>query len=294
MLFEGSGVALVTPFRQGEVDWEGFGRLVDFQMAEGSDALIVCGTTGEPSTLSQEEREAAVAFVLERVQGRVPVIAGCGGNDTRTVVEGSRRMRALGADGLLVVTPYYNKTTQAGLVAHFRAVADAVDKPIVVYNVPSRTGMNLLPETMARLAEHPNLRAVKEACGDIAQIMELFRLCGESCAIYSGNDDHVYPVLALGGQGVISVSANVVPRAMHEMVRAFLDGDWKRSLALQHRLNPLIKQLFVEVNPIPAKAALAKMGILEDELRLPLVPMSAERRPALYREMEALGLIAAQ
>lgn len=291
MLFQGSGVALVTPFREGAVDWDAFGRLLDFQLAEGTDALIICGTTGEPSTMLPEEKERAVSFTIERVQGRVPVIAGCGGNDTRAVVAGARRMQALGADGLLVVTPYYNKTTQAGLIAHYTAVADAVDKPIVVYNVPSRTGMNLLPETMARMAEHPNLRTVKEACGDIMQIMELFRLCGQTCDIFSGNDDHVYPMMALGGKGVISVAANIAPRAMHDMTHAFFDGDWARSLALQQQYNPLIKQLFVEVNPIPVKAALAMMGLATDEVRLPLVPMSQDKRPALEREMRAVGLL---
>lgn len=292
MLFQGSGVALVTPFREGAIDWEAFGRLIDFQLAEGTDALVVCGTTGEPSTMSQEEREQAVAFAIERGQGRVCVIAGCGGNDTRAVTESARRMCGLGVDGLLIVTPYYNKTTQAGMIAHFQTIADAVDRPIVVYNVPSRTGLNLLPETMAAMAEHPNLRAVKEACGDIAQIMELFRLCGDRCAIYSGNDDHVYPMLALGGQGVISVAANVTPGLMHEMTQSFFEGDWQRSLTLQQRLNPLIKQLFAEVSPIPVKAALAMMGMIQEELRLPLVPMSAGKRPALRQEMEELGLLA--
>ncbi|NLG25033.1 MAG: 4-hydroxy-tetrahydrodipicolinate synthase, partial [Clostridiales bacterium] len=272
-MFTGSGVALVTPFRDGEVDFEAFGRLIDWQIDNRTDALIACGTTGEPSTMTRAEKEAVIGFAVKRAACRVPVFAGTGGNDTREAIELSAAARALGADGLLMVTPYYNKTTQPGLIAHFTAVADAVDLPIILYNVPSRTGLNLLPATVTRLIEHPNIRGVKEASANIEQITELMRLCGDRVALYSGNDDHVVPLLALGGQGVISVTANVAPRMMHDMVAAWLAGDHASSLQLQFKLNPLTRQLFTEVNPIPVKAALCMMGMIGPEIRLPLVEL---------------------
>jgi len=290
-LFTGSGVALVTPFRGDEIDFDAFGRLINWQIESGTDALIVCGTTGEPSTMSVEEREAAISFAIKRAAGRVPVIAGTGSNDTRECVALSIRAEELGADGLLVVTPYYNKTTQAGMIAHFTAVADAVSLPIIIYNVPVRTGLNMLPATMAALAKHKNICGMKEASGDITQITELMRLCGDQIALYSGNDDHVLPLLSLGGQGVISVLANVAPRETHDLVAKYLVGDIAGSRALQFKYNPLVKNLFTEVNPIPVKAALEMMGVISGELRLPLVPMSDGNRAALKAEMQGLGIL---
>ena len=290
-LFTGSGVALVTPFRDDAIDFEAFGRLIDWQIESGTDALIACGTTGEPSTMTAEEREAAISFAVERAAGRVPVIAGTGSNDTRECAQLSIRAEALGADGLLLVTPYYNKTTQAGLIAHFTAVADCVSIPIIIYNVPVRTGLNMLPATMAALAEQPNICGMKEASGDITQITELMRLCGDQIALYSGNDDHILPLLSLGGQGVISVLANVAPRETHDLVAKYLAGDIAGSRALQFKYNPLVKNLFTEVNPIPVKAALEMMGMISGELRLPLVPMSDGNRAALGAEMEKLGIL---
>lgn len=290
-LFTGSGVALVTPFAGEQVDWPALGRLIDWQIEMGTDAIIVCGTTGEPSTMTYAEKERVVAFSVERVAGRVPLIAGTGGNNTREAIEQSAAAQRLGADALLMVTPYYNKTTQAGLIAHFTAVADAVSIPIILYNVPGRTGLNLLPATAAKLCEHPNIAGVKEASANIEQITELARLCGARIALYSGNDDHVLPLLSLGGQGVISVVANVAPREVHEMVASYFGGDIEGCRAMQFLLNPLTKQLFSEVNPIPVKAALSMMGKCTGELRLPLVPISEGNRQALAAAMRDFGLL---
>ncbi len=283
-LFTGSGVAMVTPFLNGEVDFKALGRMIERQISQGTDALVVCGTTGEPPTLTEEEKERIIAFSVERAAGRIPVIAGTGCNNTAASVRQSIRARELGADGLLVVTPYYNKTTQRGLVEHYTAIADAAQLPVILYNVPSRTGMNLLPETAARLAEHPMIRGVKEAGGDISQIAELARLAGDRIALYSGHDDQVLPMLALGGQGVISVAANVVPTIMHELVAAWFAGDIARSRALQFAVNPLCRQLFSEVNPIPVKAALALMGLCRADVRPPLTNISPEHLDALRRQ----------
>lgn len=289
-LFRGSGVALVTPFYHGEVDYDALGLLIDRQLEGGTDAIIVCGTTGEPPTLTEAEKEAVLTFALYRVGGRVPVIAGTGGNNTAASVRQSALAQKTGADALLVVTPYYNRTTQRGLIAHYTAIADAVDIPIILYNVPSRTGVNLLPETAAALAEHPNIRGVKEAGGDVSQMAELARLCGGRMALYAGNDDQTLPMLALGGQGVISVAANVVPDRMHDMVFSWFAGDIARCRAMQLELLPLCRQLFAEVNPIPVKAALQLMGLCRADVRLPLVPLSEGRWEALREAMNALGV----
>lgn len=291
-LFTGSGVALVTPFTRDGVDFDAYGRLIDFQIAGGTDALIACGTTGEPSTMTSKEKEQVIGYAISRAAGRVPVIAGTGCNDTRESIEQSKHAQAMGADALLVVTPYYNKTTQPGLIAHYRAIADAVTIPVIVYNVPTRTGLNMLPQTFATLAEHENICGMKEASANIEQITELMRLCGERVALYSGNDDHVVPLLSLGGQGVISVVANIAPRDTHDMVVKYLSGDLSGSLELQFRLNPLTKQLFSEVNPIPVKTALSLMGMCGGELRLPLVPMEAANLEKLKAAMRTYGLIA--
>ncbi len=290
MLFSGSATALVTPFSEGNVDYAAMARLVNFQLSEGTNALVVCGTTGEPSTMTEKEQLETIRFVVEEVGGSVPVIAGAGGNDTGAVVEASKKIADTGADSILSVTPYYNKTTQAGLVKHYEVIADASPLPAIVYNVPGRTGLNLEPETMATIAKHPNIVGLKEANADITKIMETFQLVAGNVPIYSGNDDHVYPLLALGGQGVISVASNIIPGQMRELTAAYLQGDSGTSLQIQMRLLPLIKALFTEVNPIPIKAALAKMGYIEDELRLPLVPLSPEPRKALYKHMQTLGL----
>ena len=289
-IFTGSGVAIVTPFNESGVNFDAFGRLIDFQIEQGTDAIIVCGTTGEPSTMTTQEKEAAIGFAIQHVNGRVPVVAGTGGNNTADVIAASKHAQELGANGLLIVTPYYNKCTQAGAVAHYYAVADAVDLPIIVYNVPSRTGFNVLPETLLKMSEHPNIAAMKEASANITQIVEMFRLCGDSVDFYSGNDDHIFPLLALGGQGVISVVANVAPKDTHELVAAYHRGDTGASRALQFKLNPLVQALFTEVNPIPVKAGLNLMGFNMGNPRLPLTPISQGNLDKLRTAMINYGI----
>jgi len=290
-VFTGSGVALTTPFTQDSINLSALGKLIEWQIESGSDALIACGTTGEPSTMTEEEKLEVIRFTVDTAAGRVPVIAGVGGNDTRETVAMSIKAQALGADGLLAVTPYYNKTTQRGLVAHFLAIAEAVELPIIIYNVPVRTGLNMLPETLCQLSQHPNICGMKEASADITQITEMMRLCGERIALYSGCDDHVLPLLSLGGQGVISVVADIAPREMHDLVATFLAGDTARSRELQFRLNPLTKQLFTEVNPIPVKTALRLMGYDMGPLRLPLVDMAEANLTNLTKAMKEFGLL---
>lgn len=289
MVFRGSGTALITPFRKGKVDWIALEVLVEKQVEAAVDALVVCGTTGEPSTMSLEEQLAVTNFVLKHASG-IPVIAGIGGNNTDSAIRRARVMQALGVDGLLAVTPYYNKTTQAGLYAHYTAIADAVTKPIVLYNVPSRTGLNLLPTTTAQLAEHENIVALKEANPDMGQIMEDFRLAGDKIAIYSGNDDLVYPFLTLGGAGVISVASNLIPRVMQDMTARFFAGDWKGSLALQQDYMPLFDLLFAQVSPLPIKAAMARVGLIANDVRLPLLPLTDAEAAPLYEELAQMGI----
>lgn len=290
-LFTGSGVALATPMDRGAIDWQGFARLVDYQLENGTDALIVCGTTGEPSTLTEDEWAEAIRFVVERTAGRVPVIAGAGSNSTAHAVELCRRAEALGVDGLLVVTPYYNKTTQGGLVAHFKAVAEAVHTPVIAYNVPARTGLNMKAETVAALAGVPHMDGVKEASCDLGQVADIARLCGDRLAIYSGSDEVNLPILALGGAGVVSVTGNVAPRQCHDMVARWQAGDTAGARRLFLNLMPLNTALFVETSPIPLKAALQLLGICTDEVRLPLVPAAAATRARLAEAMGALGLV---
>ena len=291
-LFYGSGVALVTPFRDQAVDYERLEKLIDWQIEAGTDALIVLGTTGEPSTIAPAERSAIIECAVERCAGRVPIYVGTGSNCTRTAIAQSVEAQRLGADGLLVVTPYYNKASQRGLIEHYTAIADSVEVPIIVYNVPGRTGLNLPPEVMLELAKHPLLCGFKEAATNPAQLMRLFELLGDGIAIYSGNDDLVLPMMALGARGVISVAANVAPAQVHAMAMGWLRGEIDASRRLQFDLLPLIRALFSEVSPIPVKAALAMMGRIADELRLPLVPLDDARRDALRRELQQLGLIA--
>ncbi len=291
VLFRGCGTALVTPFTDDGVNFDAFGALIDFQLDNSIDALIVLGTTGEPSTMTDKEKADALAYAVKRVNGRVPVIAGAGGNDTRRAVEAAKAARDAGADALLIVTPYYNKTTQQGLIAHYTAIADATDLPIVVYNVPGRTGLNMTAQTLNILADHPRIVAMKEASGNIEQITEMFRLCHDRIAIYSGNDDHIVSFLGLGGEGVISVLSNICPRDTHELVATFHRGELDKSRALQFRLNPLAQALFTEVNPIPVKTALNLMGIAAGPLRLPLVPMQEGTLARLKAEMQKAGLV---
>lgn len=273
-VFTGSGVALITPFTYEDgINFKTLEKLIEFQIDSGTDAIVVCGTTGEPSTMSFEERDAVIAFTVEKVRKRVPVIAGTGSNSTSSVLGMSVRARKLGADALLIVTPYYNKCTQEGLVSHYFTVADAVDIPIIIYNVPARTGFNILPETLKKLSAHPNICGIKEASANISQITEMARLC-PGLDLYSGNDDHVLPLMALGAKGVISVTANIMPRQVHEMVRMYLDGDVKGSCEMQFYLNPLNNALFLEVSPIPVKSALGLLGYDVGPLRPPLTYIS--------------------
>lgn len=286
-LFRGSAAALVTPFRDGDTDLPALGALIDRQLTAGTDALVVLGTTGEPPTLTDTEKERILAFTLERTAARIPVIAGCGSNSTEEAVRRARRAEQLGADGLLTVTPYYNRPTQPGLIAHYTAVADAVSIPVIMYNVPSRTGVNLLPETAARLAEHPNIRGIKEAGGNVSRTAELAALTNGSLALYSGNDDQVTPVLSLGGQGVVSVAANVIPGQMHRLVQCWLEGDSEGCRRLQLSVLPLVRELFREVNPIPVKAALHLLGLCSPEVRLPLLPLPAGHYAPLRQALSA-------
>lgn len=290
VVFTGSATAMVTPFTGDGLNLKTLDQLVDYQLAGGTDALVVCGTTGEPSTMDISEEAVVISRTVERVGGRVPVIAGAGSNDTAFAVQSVKQAKNLGADALLLVTPYYNKTSQQGLIRHFLTIADATDLPILLYNVPSRTGLNLLPATLKELAKHENIVGVKEASGNIEQIAEIACICPE-LALYSGNDDQVLPLLALGGKGVISVVANLLPGKTHDMVRLWMEGDIAGSRALQFELFPLIKALFSEVNPIPVKTALCDMGFDCGPLRLPLIEMQEATHARLREEMHRMGLL---
>lgn len=289
-IFQGSAVAIITPFTPDGIDFPAFSGLIERQIQGKTDAIVVCGTTGEASTMSAEEKRAAIEFVIQKVAGRVPVIAGTGGNNTANVIRDSQAAEALGADGLLIVTPYYNKATQAGLVAHYTAVADAVNIPIIVYNVPGRTGLNILPATMKKILAHKNIVGIKEASGNIEQIVNLAALCPE-CDIYSGNDDHVLPLLAVGGKGVISTIANVIPEDMHELCAAFFAGDIARARALQFKVLPIWKAAFCEVNPIPIKTMCATLGWCDGLLRLPMCPPGEANRAAIEQSLRDYGLL---
>jgi 4-hydroxy-tetrahydrodipicolinate synthase len=289
-IFRGSAVAIVTPFQKGSVDFTAFTRLIELQIANHTDAIVCCGTTGESSTLTMDERLSVIQFVVERVNGRVPVIAGTGGNNTEEVIVNSKSAEAIGVDGLLIVTPYYNKTSQQGLVRHYFTVADAVETPIIVYNVPGRTGLNVLPQTMAELCTHENIVGTKEASGNIEQVVNIAALCPQ-CDIYSGNDDHVLPILSIGGKGVISTIANVVPGEMHALCDAFFKGDLQLARQLQLQLIPLWKAAFCEVNPIPLKAMMGLMQLCEPDVRLPLVPPSAASMRLIEDTLKGYELI---
>jgi 4-hydroxy-tetrahydrodipicolinate synthase len=288
-LFSGSAAALATPFCGGKIDYPAFSRLIEYQLDGGSDALVICGTTGEAATLTADERDELLSFAVMQCAGRVPVIAGTGGSCTAEVVRRCERAQQLGADALLIVTPYYNKASQNGLISHYGAAADAVDLPILLYNVPSRTGVNLLPETVLRLSEHPNICGIKEASGDISQAARLAQLTRGQLDLYAGNDDQTLPMLSLGARGVISAAANVIPHQMHALCRAWFDGNTEYARDIQLSILPLCRLLFAEVNPIPVKAALHMLGLCRDEMRLPLTPLSDKYRSQLKEELKKWG-----
>lgn len=290
-IFKGIATALITPFRDGAVDYETFGRIIDFQIDNKINALVVCGTTGEASTLTDLEHRETIAYAVRRANGRVPVIAGTGSNDQEYALELTRyACDEAGADGVLLVTPYYNKATQAGLVKMYTQLADAASKPVVLYNVPSRTGVNIEPKTYAALAEHPNIVAFKEANGNLSKIVETVSLVGDKLAMYSGNDDQIVPLMSLGGIGAISVLSNILPAETVEICDRFFAGDIKGSAALQCRYHALIGALFSEVNPIPVKAAMSAMGYGENSLRLPLTEMEKANEAVLLDLMRKAGL----
>ncbi len=290
-VFTGAATAIITPLDENGVNYEQFGRLIDWQIEQGIDAIVAVGTTGEGSTLTIEEHKEAIRFCVERVAGRVPVIAGTGSNDTAFAIVLTKYACQVGADAVLLVTPYYNKATQKGLIASFTAIADASTKPCILYNVPSRTGCNLTPASAAVLAEHPRIVAIKEASGNISQVAELAALVGDKMDIYSGNDDQIVPIMSLGGKGVISVLSNVMPAETVEICRRFREGDIAGSRKLQLELLPLINALFCEVNPIPVKAAMAAMGYCKNYVRLPLTTMDPDKEAAMLALMKEQKLI---
>lgn len=289
-VFLGSAPAIITPFNEKGIDFDAFAKLIAYQLDGKSDAIVVCGTTGEASTMSAEEKRAAIAFVVKEVNGRVPVIAGTGGNHTDSVIEASKNAEKLGVNALLVVTPYYNKATQAGLVAHYNAVGDAVGLPIIVYNVPGRTGLNMLPETMAKVFEHKNIAATKEASGNIEQIVNIAALC-PGLDIYSGNDDHVLPLLSLGGKGVITTVGNIIPQDMHDLCAAFFEGNVEEARRIQFKILPIWRAAFCEVNPIPIKTMCAMIGMCSGLLRLPMCPPSDKNRAFMESTLKEYGLL---
>ncbi len=290
-VFAGAATAIVTPLTEDGIDYEQFARLIEWQISEGVAAIVAVGTTGEGSTLTDAEHKEAIKFCVEQVAGRIPVIAGTGSNDTAYAIELTKYACEVGADAMLLVTPYYNKATQRGLIESFIAIADASTKPCILYNVPSRTGCNLQPKSVLALCEHPNIVGIKEACGDISQVAELCALVGDRIAVYSGNDDQIIPILALGGKGVISVLSNIMPAATQRMCEDYMNGRIEEARRAQLSLLPLINALFCEVNPIPVKAAVAAMGYCENYLRLPLTPMEPEHEAVLLSLMKKENLI---
>lgn len=289
-LFKGAGVAIVTPFRDGEVDFPSLARLIDWQIDQGIDAIISCGTTGEASTLNDKEHIETVQFTVNQVKGRVPVIGGAGSNDTAHAIFMSRELEKAGVDGLLLVTPYYNKCTQKGLIAHYQKIAESVGIPSILYSVPGRTGVNISPSSVFELAKHPNIAGIKEASGNISQVVEIARCVSDDFALYSGNDDMIVPLLSVGGIGVISTVANVAPRKTHDMVASYLEGDIEKSKELQLSMKPLIDSLFLEVNPIPVKAALNMMGFIKAEYRMPLCEADNKTLDEIMCQLKNLGI----
>ena len=286
VLFKGCGTALITPFTNDGVDFEELRKLIEFQILEGIDSLIICGTTGESSTMSLEEKKSVIDFSIKIANGKVPIIVGTGGNNTKDVINLSKYAESVGADGLLLVPPYYNKTTQNGLIAHFTEIAKSVSLPIILYNVPSRTGLNIEPETCLELSKIPNIVGIKEASGNISQVAKIANLCQDNLAIYSGNDDQIVPILSLGGLGVISVLSNIYPKYVHDLVMDYLTGNWQKATASQVYAIPLINALFSEVNPIPIKYAVSKIGFKTGLPRLPLVELSDKNKEKIDHLMK--------
>ena len=291
-IFTGAGIAILTPMHaDGSINWEEFGRLIDWQIENSTDAIIVCGTTGESSTMSDEEHLNAIRFAVEWAAGRVPVVAGAGSNDTAYAVNLAKESKEAGVDGILVVTPYYNKTSQRGLIAHYNTIADATDLPMILYHIPGRTGVTIAPQTFKELSKHPNIVAVKEASGNISKIAETKYLCGDDLDLYSGNDDQIVPILSLGGIGVISVLSHVAPKATHDICQLYFDGKVKESARLQLEYMDLIHALFIDVNPIPVKDAMNQMGFAAGPCRMPLYPMSDGDRAVLTAALKNHGLL---
>lgn len=290
-IFTGSAVAVITPFRNGKIDYKSFADIIEFQIKNKTHAIVVCGTTGESSTLTDDEHRECIEFVINQVNGRVPVIAGTGSNDTAYAVDLSKHACEAGADGLLLVTPYYNKTNPKGMIRNFLTIAESVDKPIILYNVPTRTSCNITTAVFKELAKHENIVAVKEASGNIHDVLEMMSECGDSLDLYSGNDDQIVPLLSVGSKGVISVIANIMPAETHDICQLWFDGKIKESADLQLKLFDLVNKLFIEVNPIPVKTAMSLMGFCSDELRLPLYEMDESNKEKLIISMKNYGLL---
>lgn len=291
IIFTGAAVAIVTPFTEDGINFEELKKLIDFNIENGTDAIVIAGTTGESSTMSDEEHKETIRFTVEYVNKRVPVIAGTGSNDTSYALELSKYAESVGVDGLLIVTPYYNKTTQLGLIKHFNYIANRVNVPIILYNVPSRTGVNIAPETYLELSKHPRIVATKEASGDLSEVAKIKSLCGDNLTIYSGNDEQILPILSLGGKGVISVLSNVIPKETHDICNLYFEGKVKESSELQIKYLDLINALFIEVNPIPVKTALGLMGYNVGPLRMPLFEMEDKTLEVLRKELALNNLI---
>ena len=291
IIFEGCGTAIATPFTKDGVNFEEFGKIIEFQIQNNIDAIIVCGTTGESATMSTEEKKETIKYAIEKVAKRTKVVVGTGSNNTKSAIEMSKYAEEVGADGILVVTPYYNKTTQKGLISHYKEIAEAVNLPIIMYNVPSRTGVNILPKTCLELSKIKNIVAIKEASGDISQVAKIVNLCKEDLTIYSGNDDQIIPVLSLGGKGVISVLSNIMPKYTHNMTKKYLEGDLEEARKMQLEVSDLIEALFTEVNPIPVKYALNLMGYKFGIPRLPLIELTDENKENLKEIMKKHNLI---
>ena len=292
IIFKGCGTAIITPFtKDDKIDFDAFGKLIEYQISEKVDAIIVCGTTGEASTMTLDEKKETIQFAVQKVNKRIPVIAGTGANCTKSAIEMTKYAESIGVDGALVVTPYYNKTTQAGLIAHYSAIAKETNLPIILYSVPSRTGVNILPSTCVELSKIPNIVAIKEASGNLSQIAEISHLCGENLHIYSGNDDQITPILAVGGIGVISVLSNIAPKYTHNITQNFFNGNISEAVKLQLNAIPLIKALFSEVNPIPVKEACNILGFGGGTPRLPLISLSDTNKEILKKELITFGLL---
>lgn len=290
-MFTGSLVAIVTPFRNGKIDERALGDLIEFQIANGTDGVVPCGTTGESATLTHDEHDRVVAFTVETVRRRVPVIAGTGSNSTEEAIALTKHAKQAGADGALLITPYYNKPTQEGLFRHYKAVAEAVELPLVLYNIPGRTGVNMAPSTVARLVACRNVVAIKEGSGSVQQVSDVIQLCGDRMTVLAGDDALTLPTMALGGKGVITVTANIAPKEMAALVDAALAGRWDEARRLHYKLSPLFAALFYETNPIPVKEALGMMGMIDPEMRLPLCPMASDTRDKLTRVLKDCGLL---